>query len=157
MLFWVKITYLSHNISHYNYNDLFLVVGIGFYYCAICKNKYIGSSNLLPRSFVTRDVGTRLRLQIQKFFQFFHNSGTKCFNRKQPFKIFRVVYLSLFQWYVSDLPLNLHVIQLIQQAQLIRDLSTVPVTTQIFRYGIFFSVFIKIGESEETQLSIVAY
>ena len=88
VLFWVKSTYLSHNISHYNYNDLFLVVGIGFYYCAICKNKYIGSSNLLPRSFVTRDVGTRLRLQIQKFFQFFHNSGTKCFNRKQPFQNF---------------------------------------------------------------------
>ena len=55
VLFWVKITYLSHNISHYNYIDLFLVVGIGFYYCAICKNKYIGSSNL-----VTRDVGTKL-------------------------------------------------------------------------------------------------
>lgn len=154
----MKITYLSHNISHYNYNDLFLVVGIGFYYCAICKNKYIGSSSLLPRSLVTRDVGTRLRLQIQKFTQFFHNSGTKRFNRKQPFfKIFRVVYLSLFQWYVSDLPFSLHVLQLIQQAQLIQDLSTVPVTTQIFRYGIFFSVFIKIGESEETPLSVVAY
>ena len=71
--------------------------------------------------------------------------------------IFRVVYLSLFQWYVSDLPFSLHVLQLIQQAQLIQDLSTVPVTTQIFRYGIFFSVFIKIGESEETPLSVVAY
>lgn len=70
---------------------LFLVVGIGFYYCAICKNKYIGSSNLLPRSLVTRDVGTRLRLQIQKFTQFFHNSGTKRFNRKQPFSKFSVL------------------------------------------------------------------
>ena len=86
VLFWVKSTYLSHNITHCNYNDLFLVVSIRFYYYAICKNKYIGSSNLVPRSLVTRDPGTRLRLQIQEFFS--RTQELSALIENNPFRIF---------------------------------------------------------------------